>query len=130
MTDRTTSGHDRARCVPHRAVNGGEQRSLSAKLMQPPTWGQAGSAGDLDDLLNRVAHAAAPLPVLGRWRSLRSGSACHRSHGVKAERNRGQVKITVPLVPVSEQSVVRTFVSGPWQGHLGEQVGELFRGVR
>jgi hypothetical protein len=23
-------------------------------------------------------HAAAPLPVLGRWRSLRAGSACHR----------------------------------------------------
>ena len=25
-----------------------------------------------------VAHPAAPLPVLGRWRSLRSGSACRR----------------------------------------------------
>src|SRR5260370_15026913 len=29
-------------------------------------------------------HAAAPSPALGRWRSLRSGSACHRASPTRA----------------------------------------------
>ena len=33
----------RARCVPDRAVNGGEQRSLSDTLIRPPTCERAGS---------------------------------------------------------------------------------------
>src|SRR5260370_37646324 len=29
-------------------------------------------------------HAAAPSPAFGRWRSLRSGSACHRANPTRA----------------------------------------------
>jgi len=40
-----------ARCVPDRAVNRGKQRSLTDKLIRPPTWDWAGSGGDQDGLL-------------------------------------------------------------------------------
>src|SRR5262249_30759290 len=42
----------RARCVPDRAVNRGKQRSLTDKLIRPPTWEQAGTGGDQDGLLS------------------------------------------------------------------------------
>src|SRR5262249_58754301 len=35
----------RARCVPDRTVNQGEQRALTDKLTRPPTWEQPGSGG-------------------------------------------------------------------------------------
>jgi hypothetical protein len=43
-------------CVPDRAVNRGEPRSLTDKLIQPPNWERAGSGGGPDDLLATGRH--------------------------------------------------------------------------
>jgi hypothetical protein len=42
----------RARHVPDRTVNRGEQRSLPDKPIPAPTWDHAGRGGGVDDLLS------------------------------------------------------------------------------
>src|SRR5262249_2331549 len=51
-TERPTRSMARARYVPDWAVNQGDQRSLPDNLIRAPTWEQAGSGGDRDDLLS------------------------------------------------------------------------------